>query len=72
MGNAIKDRYNYESLRKLALDIKSVYSDFQTDVFLQSTIDETWEARELKDRITRISENLGNTCPRISKRRLVL
>lgn len=33
MGNAIKDRYNYESLRKLALDIKSVYSDFQTDGF---------------------------------------
>ena len=55
MGNAIKDRYNYESLRKLALDIKSVYSDFQTDGFLQATIDETWEARELKDRITRIS-----------------
>ena len=63
MGNAIKDRYNYESLRKLALDIKSVYSDFQTDVFLQSTIDETWEARELKDRITRISENLGKYLP---------
>lgn len=63
MADAIKNRYNYESLRTLALDIKSVFDGFQAEEFLQSTIDETWEKRELKDRIIRISENLGKYLP---------
>lgn len=46
MAEAIKNRYNCESLRKLALDIKSVYNGVQADEFLQATIDETWEERE--------------------------
>ena len=43
MGNAIKDRYNYESLRKLALDIKSVYSDFQTFSDKKTMVETLWK-----------------------------
>lgn len=63
MADAIKNRYNYESLRTLALDIKSVFNGFQADEFLKATIDETWEKRGLKDRIIRISENLRKYLP---------
>jgi|GEM_PF-6022250 len=41
MPDLIKNIYNYESLRKLALDIQSVYGAFQVDEFLKSTMDET-------------------------------
>lgn len=63
MADAIKNIYNYESLCKLAVDIKSFYSGFRADEFLQSTMDETWNGLELKDRITQISMNLGKFLP---------
>lgn len=43
MAEAMKNIYNYELLHRLALHIESVYSDFQTDEFLKSTISETWD-----------------------------
>lgn len=63
MADAVKNRYNYESLRALALDIESVYSEFQADEFLHSTMDETWKDLELKDRVTQISVMLGKYLP---------
>lgn len=63
MAEAIKNIYNYESLHKLAMDIKSAYSEFQADEFLQSVMDETWEKLEFKNRITQISVNLGKYLP---------
>ena len=59
----IKDRYNYESLRELALDIQSNYSPFNVEAFLASTLDETWDNLELKDRVYKISENLRKYLP---------
>ena len=38
MPDLLKNMYNHESLRKLALDIKSVYKPFQVDEFMKSTI----------------------------------
>lgn len=55
MPEAMKNMYNEESLCKLALDIKSVYSEFQAEEFLQSILNETWEELELKKRVARIS-----------------
>lgn len=63
MPDLIKNRYNHESLRKVALDIKSVYNAFEVDEFLKSTMDESWDNLELKDRIYKISSNLGKYLP---------
>lgn len=63
MPDAIKNIYNYKSLRNVALDIQSVYKPFEVDEFLKSTVDNTWEALELKDRIYRISTILGRYLP---------
>jgi len=63
MPELIKNRYNRESLSKVALDIQSVYSPFQAEAFLKSTIDETWNGLELKDRIHRVSVMLGKYLP---------
>ena len=63
MADSIKSIYNYESLRKVAVDIQSVYTPFQVDDFLKSILNETWNNLELKDRIYRISEMLGKHLP---------
>ena len=63
MPDLLKNIYNHESLRELALDIQSVYKPFPADEFLKSTMDETWNSLELKDRINRISTNLGKYLP---------
>lgn len=63
MPEPLKNMYNEESLRKVALDIASVYSGFQAEEFLRATINETWKVLELKDRITQIAENLGKYLP---------
>ena len=60
---ALKNFYNHELLQMIAMDIQSVYSSFQVDEFLKSTMDESWVNLELKDRIYKISENLGKFLP---------
>ena len=63
MADLIKNVYNHETLRKVALDLQSVYGAFQVDEFLKSTLDETWEGLELKERIRQITENLRKFLP---------
>ena len=63
MADSIKGIYNHESLSKVASDIQAVYTPFQIDSFLKSTMDETWDDLELKNRIYRISEMLGRYLP---------
>jgi len=63
MADALKNAYNRDSLREVALDIQSVYSPFQAAQFLESVVDETWADLELKDRTYRISEMLGRFLP---------
>ena len=64
MADSIKAIYNSNSLRKVALDIQSVYEPFQVENFLKATLDETWDELELKDRIYRISRMLGEYLPK--------
>jgi 3-methyladenine DNA glycosylase AlkC len=59
----LKNLLNHELLRKVAIDIQSVYNPFQVDGFLKSTIDETWDNLELKDRVYKIAVNLGKYLP---------
>ena len=63
MPDLLKNILNYELLHRLALDMNSVHGSFQVDNFLKSTMDETWDALELKDRIYRISVNMGKYLP---------
>ena len=63
MPDLLKKLLNHELLRKLALDLQSVYTPFQVDEFLKSTMDETWDNLELKDRIYKIAVNLGTFLP---------
>jgi len=62
MPEPLKNQLNHELISKLALDIQSVYSPFQADAFLRSTMD-AWEELELKDRVYRIAVNMGEYLP---------
>jgi len=63
MAELMKDMYNQESLRRLALGIHSVHSSFRVDEFLESTMDKTWNELELNDRTRKISVTLGHYLP---------
>lgn len=63
MAGLFKDRFNYESLYKLALGIQAVYDGFPVEEFLNSTIDKTWDSLKFKQRIMQISMNLGKYLP---------
>lgn len=63
MADLFKDRYDHGSLSKLAHEIRAVYADFQAEEFLDTTMDETWDSLEFKQRILRISTNLGKFLP---------
>ena len=63
MAVLFKDRFNYESLYKLALQIQAVYDGFSVEEFLESTMDESWDGLAFKQRIMQISMNLGKYLP---------
>jgi 3-methyladenine DNA glycosylase AlkC len=63
MPDLLKNMYNYNSLRKLALDVQSVYNSFKVDEFLKSTMDKTWDDLELIARVRKISTTLGKFLP---------
>lgn len=63
MPELLKNRYNYESLRDLALRIRAVYRSFQVDDFIDDVMDETWDELELKARMRQITINLGKYLP---------
>ena len=55
--------YSPEALRKVALDLQSVYPPFQVEEFLNSIFDETWGSLELKARGRHICMCLGKYLP---------
>lgn len=63
MAALFKDRFNRDSLCKLALEIQAVYAEFQAEAFLDATMDKTWDSLEFKQRVMRISANLGKYLP---------
>lgn len=64
MPDPFKNIYNHELLCELASNIKMEYDEFESEEFIRSTLDETWEDLELKDRITKVSVNLGKYLPK--------
>lgn len=63
MANLLKNMYNQTSLRDLAQTIHSVYPTFQTEDFLNSTMDESWDDLALKARVRKITLTLGKYLP---------
>lgn len=64
MTDLFKDRYNHESLYKLALEIQAVYAGFPAEAFLNSTMDDSWNSLQFKQRVLQISRNLGKYLPK--------
>jgi len=63
MAEAFKNYYNYDSVKKAALDIQAVYPAFKVEKFMDKTVDDTWESLELKDRVHRIANVLREFLP---------
>lgn len=64
MAELMKNKfYNYDSLNALASHIKAVYPPFHADDFINDIMDEPWDALELKERIHKITLNLGKYLP---------
>jgi 3-methyladenine DNA glycosylase AlkC len=63
MAELLKNMFNHESLREIALAIQSVYNSFQVDEYLKSTMDETWDSLELMARGRKITVNLRKYLP---------
>lgn len=64
MSVLLKDRYyNYDTIHWLASRIRAVYHSFPADDFVNGIMDETWEESGLKDRMRKISVNMGKYLP---------
>lgn len=63
MAGLFKDRFNRATLSRLAREIRAVYDPFPVGEFLDSTLDAGWDSLEFKQRIMRISRNLGACLP---------
>jgi len=63
MAEAFKNYYNYDSIKKVALDIQTVYPQFEVDAYMDQTVDDSWEALELKDRVRRMALVLREFLP---------
>ena len=62
-GEPLKNMLNRESLQSGALVIRSVYSSFKVDEFVNSIIDNTWDSLEFKARGRQVTLNLGKYLP---------
>ena len=63
MAEALKDIYNKEFLGNFVEKVKSVYMAFDSEGFISTAINDTWDELKLKARIRRISETLGRYLP---------
>ena len=63
MAELWKNKFNHETVSGFARDISSVYSSFQTDDFIKSVVDETWEDLELMARGKRITVTMKEYLP---------
>ena len=55
----LKDEYNKTFIEKLGKKLKSVSTDFDTNSFVKSIINNDWEQRELKGRMRFVTTNIN-------------
>ncbi|NOU94267.1 hypothetical protein GC093_13710 [Paenibacillus sp. LMG 31456] len=63
MAEPLKAMYNEDFLRLFGQKVYKVYSAFDTEGFISKVMDESWENLELKARMRRISQTLGEYLP---------
>jgi len=63
MHQPIKNMLSPAALKEFAEAIKSVYSDFAVEDFVQATMGDTWDELELMARGRKISKTLGDFLP---------
>ncbi|MBP1989831.1 hypothetical protein [Paenibacillus eucommiae] len=63
MAEPLKSVYNEPFLRGFGEKIQAVYGAFDTDGFIAAAMDDTWNELELKARMRRISQSLGEYLP---------
>ncbi|WP_105205967.1 DNA alkylation repair protein [Neobittarella massiliensis] len=64
MPDLMKNKYYHvDALHELALRIKAVYPTFEAAAFIADIIDDTWDARKLKERMRRVTIYLGRYLP---------
>lgn len=64
MPDKLKDAlFSREALGTFVAAVKDAYPPFNCKLFLDKVFDETWDQRELKDRMRHITESLHKTLP---------
>jgi 3-methyladenine DNA glycosylase AlkC len=63
MAEPLKAMYNKEFLRSFAEKLHEAYPGFQQEAFVRAAMKEPWEELELKARMRRITETLGEFLP---------
>lgn len=63
MAELLKNKYNYQSIKELATNIKTAYREFNHDIFINDVLDDTWNNLELKARMRKITLTLGKHLP---------
>ena len=63
MAELWKNKFNHKTVSGFARNIQSVYNPFQTDEFIRSVVDETWEDLELMARGKKITVGLKEFLP---------
>lgn len=64
MAKLLKDLYSEEYVELLCVNLQKNYSDFKIEDFKSAIFDETWESKELKERMRRIALTLGHFLPK--------
>ena len=59
----LKNMYTRQVITDLATDLQKAYPAFETQAFVASVMDETWESLELKARMRQITLRLGEYLP---------
>ena len=63
MATLLKDIFDKKLVKKLASEIKVIYSEFDEKGFLNNIFNKDWNKKELKQRIRHISENMKVCLP---------
>ena len=63
MAEPLKNVYTKQYIENLAIKIKENYEEFDSNNFINSIFDDSWESLELKARMRHIAINLNNYLP---------
>jgi 3-methyladenine DNA glycosylase AlkC len=72
VAEPLKNLYNKEYISLLSSTLKNVYPQFDSEAFKSEVFDNTWNQKELKERMRRISTLLGRNLPKNYKEAITI